>query len=582
MTATASASAPSDSQNRNGEISEGLVESTPASTTDAAGNTKQSGLASSELHGFKLYMVLIGVCFGAFVMALDVYVIGTAIPSITSDFQNTSHISWYPAAYTLAVCSLTPLAGKMASVFSLRWVYQGFFFVFLVGSAICGWASTSEIFIVGRAVSGIGAAAVTSGGLTVVLVISSPQRRPLYIGLCSSCFALGLILAPIVGGAFTEKVTWRWCFWINLPGGAVTLLAMFFFFKLPPREGGPMTTMQKILSLDLVGSFVFVPGIFMLILALQWGGNLYPWKSATIIGLLVGSIVMLGLFAVWESRLGDSAMIPGVLVTRRTVLLSVIFSFCHLGALSVSSYYLPEWFQAVQGATPFESGIRVLPSVISQIVGTICAGAIALKIRFYNPWFYVGPVLMCTAAALYTQFTVSNTPSSQWIGFQVIQGLGVGFSMQMPSLMVQLALRDRADLLPIGVSLNIFAQFLGATVAQVIAGAIFHARLESQLASRAALSHDQIQLLYRSGIANVRAIVDQYFPNLFDPIMESYNSAIAQTHFVAVASASVAFFLAFGIEWIRIEGSAIKLGNQDNVEPANPSSKEKPSGATGH
>ncbi|CCF38735.1 hypothetical protein CH063_00296, partial [Colletotrichum higginsianum] len=383
MTATASASAPSDSQNRNGEISEGLVESTPASTTDAAGNTKQSGLASSELHGFKLYMVLIGVCFGAFVMALDVYVIGTAIPSITSDFQNTSHISWYPAAYTLAVCSLTPLAGKMASVFSLRWVYQGFFFVFLVGSAICGWASTSEIFIVGRAVSGIGAAAVTSGGLTVVLVISSPQRRPLYIGLCSSCFALGLILAPIVGGAFTEKVTWRWCFWINLPGGAVTLLAMFFFFKLPPREGGPMTTMQKILSLDLVGSFVFVPGIFMLILALQWGGNLYPWKSATIIGLLVGSIVMLGLFAVWESRLGDSAMIPGVLVTRRTVLLSVIFSFCHLGALSVSSYYLPEWFQAVQGATPFESGIRVLPSVISQIVGTICAGAIGTYI--FNP-----------------------------------------------------------------------------------------------------------------------------------------------------------------------------------------------------
>ncbi|GKT64135.1 MFS transporter [Colletotrichum tofieldiae] len=470
----------------------------------------------------------------------------------------------------------------MATVFSLRWVYQGFLFVFLVGSAICGWASTSEIFIVGRAISGIGAAAITSGGLTIVLVISSPQRRPLYIGLCSSCFALGLILAPVIGGALTEKVTWRWCFWINLPGGAITLLAMFFFFKVPSREGGPRSTMQKIRSLDIVGSVLFVPGIFMLILALQWGGNAYAWKSATIIGLFVGSAVILGLFAVWESRLGDSAMIPGVLVARRTVLLSVIFSFCHLGALSVSSYYLPEWFQAVQGATPFESGIKVLPSVISQIVGTISAGAIALKIRYYNPWFYIGPVLMCTAAALYSQFTVSNTPSSQWIGYQVIQGLGVGFSMQMPSLMVQLALKDRADLLPIGVSLNIFAQFLGATVAQVIAGAVFHARLESQLASRAALSPDQIQLLYQSGIANVRSVVGQYFPLLFDPIMEAYNSAIAQTHFVAVASAGVAFFLAFGIEWIKIEGSLIKLGNEDSLEAANPSSAEKPSEATGH
>ncbi|KAF6837119.1 MFS transporter [Colletotrichum plurivorum] len=530
MAATETATAGAGDRNGNGDGREGLVASSPP-TTDAPGNIRYQKLASdSQLHGFKLYMVLVGVCFGAFVMALDVYVIGTAIPSITSDFQNTSHISWYPAAYTLAVCSLTPLAGKMASVFSLSWVYQGFFFVFLVGSAICGWASSSEVFIVGRAVSGIGAAAVTSGGLTVVLVISSPQRRPLYIGLCSSCFALGLILAPIIGGAFTEKVTWRWCFWINLPGGAITLLAMFFFFKVPPRIGESKSVMQKIRSLAVVGSVLFVPSILMLILGLQWGGNAHRWNSATIIGLLAGSVVVLGLFAGWESRLGDSAMIPSVLVTRRTILLSVIFSFCHLGALSVSSYYLPEWFQAVQGATPFESGIRVLPSVISQIVGTISAGAIALKIRFYNPWFYVGPVLMCTAAALYTQFTVSNTPSREWIGYQVIQGLGVGFSMQMPSLMVQLALKDRADLLPIGVSLNIFAQFLGATVAQVIAGAIFHARLESQLASRAALNQGQIQLLYRSGIANVRAVVGQYFPELFGPIMEAYNSAIAQTH----------------------------------------------------
>ncbi|GJC88451.1 aspyridones efflux protein [Colletotrichum liriopes] len=572
-----------DGRNGIGNASERLVESVPKSTTDATSNNEESGLASnSELHGFKLYLVLVGVCFGAFVIALDVYVIGTAIPSITSEFHNTSHISWYPAAYTLAVCSLTPLAGKMATVFSLRWVYQGFFFVFLVGSAICGWASTSKIFIVGRAISGIGAAAITSGGLTIVLVISSPQRRPLYIGLCSSCFALGLILAPVIGGAFTEKVTWRWCFWINLPGGAITLLAMFFFFKVPSREDGLRSTMQRIRSLDIVGSVLFVPGIFMLILALQWGGNAHAWKSATIIGLLVGSVAILGLFAVWESRLGDSAIIPGVLVARRTVLLSVIFSFCHLGALSVSSYYLPEWFQAVQGATPFESGIRVLPSVISQIVGTISAGAIALKIRYYNPWFYIGPVLMCTAAALYSQFTVSNTPSSQWIGYQVIQGLGVGFSMQMPSLMVQLALKDRANLLPIGVSLNIFAQFLGATVTQVIAGAVFHERLESQLASRAALSPDQIQLLYQSGIANVRSVVDQYFPLLFNPIMEAYNSAIAQTHFVAVASAGVAFFLAFGIEWIKIEGSLVKLGNEDSLEAANLNSAEKSSEATVH
>lgn len=153
----------------------------------------------------------------------------------------------------------------------------------------------------------------------------------------------------------------------------------------------------------------------------------------------------------------------------------------------------------------------------------------ARVVKYYNPFLLVGPVFMCTAAALYTQFTAFDTPSSHWIGFQVIMGLGVGMAQQMPSLTVQLALTDREDLLPIGVALNLFAQYLGATFTQVIGGVIFRSILGQELANHAGLNPSQIALLSAAGTAHIRQTTEQYFPTLLRPVLESYNEAITST-----------------------------------------------------
>ncbi|OQD83868.1 hypothetical protein PENANT_c015G03846 [Penicillium antarcticum] len=382
------------------------------------------------------------------------------------------------------------------------------------------------MFIAGRAVAGIGASGVASSGFVIVLTVSSEKAKPLLLGICSSCFALGLILAPVIGGAFTEKASWRWCFWVNLPPGALTLLSMLFFFK-PPSIQRDQTLLQCIKSLDLIGCGMFIPAIFMLLLAMMWGGTQKDWDSATIIGLFVGSGAMLMVFVAWEYYKGDGAMIPGNLLGRRTVIFSVLFSFCHFGSLGIVNYYLPEWFQAVQGTSPLESGTRVLAAMLSQIVGTLAAGILARKIDFYNPWLFAGPLFICTATALYTQFTAFNTPSSHWIGFQVIQGLGVGMAQQMPSLIVQLEVHDKPDLLPVGVSLNLFFQYLGATVTQVLGGIVFRSVLGNELAHHAGLS----------------ASKSPCYPLLEPPI-----------YFLAVTTSATALFLAFGVKWIRIRG----------------------------
>lgn len=250
----------------------------------------------------------------------------------------------------------------------------------MVGSLVCGFAPNSNAFIVGRAIAGIGASGVASGGFVIVLTVSPEKSKPLLLGICSSCFAMGLILAPVIGGAFTQDTTWRWCFWVNLPPGALTLLSMLFLFK-PPSIQRNKTVVQRILDLDLIGCAIFVPAVFMLLLAMMWGGTKEAWNSATTIGLFVGSGVAFIIFVSWEGYKGEGAMVPGNVVSRRTVTFSVLFSFCHFGSVGILNYYLPEWFQVVEGASPLQSGTRVLASVLSQIVGTLFAGFLGILLE---------------------------------------------------------------------------------------------------------------------------------------------------------------------------------------------------------
>lgn len=522
----------------------------PTDTTLKETTAADDDSDANAVKGWRLVAILVGVCVGSFLMSVDVFIIATAIPAITNAFSETSKIAWYAAAYSLTTCAMIPLAGKLASVFPLRWVYQIAFVIFLVGSVICGAAEGSDLFIFGRAVAGIGAAGIASGGLTVIVTISTPAKRPLFIGITSSMFALGVILAPIIGGALTEKVSWRWCFYINLPPGGVTLLIMYFFFR-PRLIHADEPISKRIKRLDIIGALMFVPASFMLLIAMQWGGNRYPWNSATVIGLFVGGGVLTLIFIAWQWHQGDDALIPGTIVGRRNVALTCMFSFCFLGGLAVMSYYLPEWFQAVRGVSPLESGVRVLPSVITQILALLVVGAFATKLGYFNPWTIVGPILMAVAAGLFTTFKAFGTEPKEWIGYQVIQGIGVGITMQVPTLIMQQTL-DGHPMLPIGVSMLLFSQYLGATVNQVIAGSVFNAYLRSSLEDRG-VDGRQIAQLLAGGTIHVEETAKEYFPELLKPVLESYNHAITRVYFVPVAASCLGLFIALALKWERIK-----------------------------
>ncbi|KAL2846886.1 major facilitator superfamily domain-containing protein [Aspergillus pseudoustus] len=541
-----------------------MDEKTPP-TSDAPTEAPQAK-PSQHLTGIKLYSIMSAIMIAVFLISLDVSIISTAIPAITSAFHATGDLGWYAAAYPLTMCSLQPLAGKVSAIFPMRAAYLSFFSIFLLGSLLCGVANSSTMFIAARAIAGIGGSGVVSGGLSVIAIVTPNEQRPLFTGLIVSVFSIGTVIAPIIGGAFTSHATWRWCFLINLPTGAITIIVLLLFFHPPKASTStssddkstpqPQSLLQKLNSLDLPGCAIFVPSIVMVFLALQWGGSKHAWSSATIIGLFVGFGLSICAFIAWELYRGETAMIPFKLLKGRSIVLSICFAFLVIGGYIVPVYYLPEWFQIVRGASPMRSGVMLLPAVLTQVFAAMVSGVLAKHIRYYNPWFLLGSTLVCTANGLYTTFTpstpTSSTPDSHWIGFQILQGLGTGCAGQMGLLTVQNELKDRPAIIPVGIATVLFAQYFGTSVIQTIAGTVFHNKLVDGLEGKAGLNGTGVAVLLEAGTLKVRETVEDLWPERVGDVVGAYNEAITTVFYVAVAACALAFVLATGIKWNSI------------------------------
>lgn len=199
------------------------------------------------------------------------------------------------------------LFGKFYTFFSIKWVYLIAIGIFELGSLICGVAPNSTALIVGRAVAGLGSAGIFSGALIIVAYTVPLRQRPAYSGMIGGAYGIASVVGPLLGGVFTDKATWRWCFYINLPIGAVTVGVIMLFFKAPGRAAVKLTWKQRASQLDLIGTAFFMPAIVCLLLALQWGGSKYPWGNARIIVLFVLFGVLIGIFIFIQFKRGENA-----------------------------------------------------------------------------------------------------------------------------------------------------------------------------------------------------------------------------------------------------------------------------------
>ncbi|OQE36690.1 hypothetical protein PENCOP_c011G03974 [Penicillium coprophilum] len=427
-----------------------------------------------EIGGWKWVVVVLAIYSSQFLFALDQTIVANVQPAIVEQFHSVDRLSWVSVAFLIGAAGTNLVWGKIFSHFNIKWTYIATILIFEVGSAICGAAPNMNSLIVGRAICGVSGAGMYVGLMTQLAVTTTIQERPMYIGGAGLVWGIGTVLGPIIGGAFTDSsATWRWSFYINLCVGAVC--APVYLFMLPNKDMRRGTSFaERAREIDYLGTILLIGAFFSGVMAVSFGGVMYPWNSGRIIGLFVCSGVLFIMFGVQQAyalfTTPARRILPVEFFKSRTIL--ILFAMTAAGGTSLflPIYMTPLYFQFSRGDGALQSGVRLLPFIMLMIFATISNGAFLSKVGYYMPWYFVGGILVVIGGAL--MFTVDTTTSvSNIYGYTVLIGIGAGLFCQASFSVGQAVVKP--EMVPASIGFISTGQITGITLALAIANAVF-------------------------------------------------------------------------------------------------------------
>jgi MFS family permease len=491
-------------------------------------------------------MIVVSLQITNFCIAIDNTIITTAIPRITDEFGSLGDVGWYGSAYLLFVAAFQLFFGRLYNILNMKWLFIACVAVFEIGSLISAVAPTSATLIAGRAISGMGASGIFTGCLTTISTVLPLERRGLFIGLITGVYGVASIIGPLLGGLFTDHATWRWCFYINLPLGGITVLILIFCLQFPPSPPKEKKTLKEnVLRFDPIGTILFIPAIVCLLVALQWGGTTYAWSNGRIIALFVVFGVLLISFAILQPFMGDNATLNTKTLASWNTMCATLYSFCVSSSFFVIAYFVPIWFQAIRGASAVRSGIDLLPFMISDIVGVVSAGFLVNRFGWYNPFMFAPLILGTVGAGLMYTWDV-DTPTSRLIGYQILFGLGVGLGQQQAIVAVQAGSKN-VDIAS-GIALLCFAENFGGALFVSVAQNLWANKLAQKLQNIANIDSASV---VKTGATQITSLTQD--PETLRLIRVAYKDALSQPFLVALILLCVATFGTVGVKWKNIK-----------------------------
>ncbi|MBK5222091.1 MAG: MFS transporter [Acidimicrobiia bacterium] len=476
---------------------------------------------------------------GMLLAALDQTIVATALPTIVGELGGLDHLAWVVTAYMLATTVSTPLYGKLGDLLGRKRIFQVAIVIFLFGSVLCGLATSMNQLIAFRAVQGIGGGGLMVLAQAIIADIVSPRERGRYQGYFGAVFGASSVAGPLIGGFFTDHLSWRWVFYVNIPLGVLALVVTALVL--------PEGVRRAKVKIDYLGSMLVMAGITCLVLLTTWAGTEYAWGSPTVIGLGIGAVVLLSAFIAVERRV-EEPILPLRLFRDKIFSVSSSVSFIVGLAMFGCISFLPLFLQIVRGASATDSGLLLTPMMGGMLVTSIIAGRTVSRTGRYKIFPVTGTAVAALGLFLFSTMDVDTSYVQSSI-YMVVLGIGLGLTMQILVLSVQNSVPVRD--LGVATSAANFFRSVGGSIGVAVFGAVLSSRLAVELTSR--MPADTPADLMGSSVTPeaVRALD----PALRSNYLEGFSAALTDVFLVAVPVMLVGFALTWLLKEIPLRTS---------------------------